>query len=87
MAKDWLGGSAAVFKTLGASNHSRWQERGDVPQADVPRRQGAALAVPFYPTHSHLGKLVKTEMRQERRFQGIRQQCSRLRMVCVREGI
>ena len=22
MAKDWVGGSAAVFKTLGASNHT-----------------------------------------------------------------
>ena len=22
MAKDWVGGSAAVFKTLGASNHA-----------------------------------------------------------------
>ena len=39
------------------------------------------------PPHSRLGKFIKTEMRQERRFRGLRQQRSRLRMVCVGEGI
>ena len=34
MAKDWVGGSAAVFKTLGASNHTdaeRQREDGGDP--------------------------------------------------------
>ena len=39
------------------------------------------------PPHSCLGKLFTTEMRHERRLRGLRQQRSRLRMVCVGEGI
>ena len=35
------------------------------------------------PPHSRLGKFVETEMRHERRLRGLRQQCSRLRMVCL----
>ena len=27
MAKDWVGGSAAVFKTLGASNHANGERQ------------------------------------------------------------
>lgn len=39
------------------------------------------------PPRSRLGKLFTTEMRYEWRFRGLRQQRSRLRMVCVGERI
>ena len=39
------------------------------------------------PPHSRLGELVKAEMRSKRRFQCDCWQRSRLRMVCVGEGV
>ena len=37
MAKDWVGGSAAVFKTLGASNHTDAERQREDYYATEPR--------------------------------------------------
>ena len=187
MAKDWVGGSAAVFKTLGASNHTdadrqredyyatepkatEWLcklerfdgrilepscgeghmsrvleaagyevvsrdivDRGYGEVADflaidnlewdgnivtnppykyaqefvekalsiIPKGKKVAMFLKLTflegkarralfrstPPHSRLGEFFKAEMRYERRLRGLRQQRSRLRMVCVGEGI
>lgn len=39
MAKDWVGGNAAVFKTLGASNH---ENEGDRQREDYYATEPAA---------------------------------------------
>ena len=71
----------------GSEHHPRRKEGGDVPEADFPRRQGSTHSLPFYPTHSCLGKLVKTEMRYEWRLRQVRQQRCGLRLVRVGERI
>ena len=37
MAKDWVGGSAAVFKTLGASNHANGERQHEDYYATEPK--------------------------------------------------
>ena len=37
MAKDWVGGSAAVFKTLGASNHTDAERQREDYYATEPK--------------------------------------------------
>lgn len=44
MAKDWVGGSAAVFKTLGASNHADGERQREDYYATEPK-YGVALPV------------------------------------------
>lgn len=71
----------------GSEHHPRRKEGGDVPEADFPRRQGSTRSLPFYPTHSCLGKLITTEMRYEWRLRQVRQQRCGLRLVRVGERI
>lgn len=43
MAKDWTGGNAAVFKTLGASNHTEHERQSEDYYAQNRRlRNGSA---------------------------------------------
>lgn len=37
MAKDWIGGNAAVFKTLGASNHTDSERQREDYYATEPK--------------------------------------------------
>lgn len=43
MAKDWVGGNAAVFKTLGASNHKNGErQKEDTMPRNLLLRNGYA---------------------------------------------
>ena len=44
MAKDWVGGSAAVFKTLGASNHTDADRQREDYYATEPRRRNGCAS-------------------------------------------
>lgn len=59
MAKDWVGGKAAVFKTLGASNHKNGERQKEDYYATEPAATEWLCKIEHFTGGGNFGTLLR----------------------------